>query len=213
MTTDSADLYENFLTQAVAGTLDLSSDTLKMTLMGSGYTPDLNADANWSDISADEITGTGYTAGGITLTSVTVTATPAASWGPTWVNFTGYFYGQIVGAPSGGNGFLYRCVVAGTSSGTAPTWPTVIGTTVTDGTVTWACMGRGAMVFDAADATWASFSATGIRYAVISDRTTGTAATEPLIALGDFGSDQAGGGGSFTLVFDVTGILIGFVLA
>lgn len=190
MTTDSADLYENFLTQAVAGTLDLSSDTLKMTLMGSGYTPDLNADANWSDISADEITGTGYTAGGITLTSVTVTATPAASWGPTWVNFTGYFYGQIVGAPSGGNGFLYRCVVAGVSGVSAPAFPTVVGATVTDGSVTWACVGHSLLVLTSDQVEWnpATFTA---NFAVLRDAQSGTPSTETLIALITFAIPQS----------------------
>jgi hypothetical protein len=34
---------------------------------------------------------------------------------------------------------IYECTVAGTSAATAPTWPTTIGATVTDGGVTWIC--------------------------------------------------------------------------
>jgi hypothetical protein len=43
---------------------------------------------------------------------------------------------------------------------------------------------------------------------VISDRTPGTAATQPLVALGDWGSDQTGGGGSFTVQIDANGLLV-----
>jgi hypothetical protein len=50
-----------------------------------------------------------------------------------------------------GNGYLYQCIVAGTSGGTQPTWPTPTGwvpstgdsiplTVVTDGGVTWSCV-------------------------------------------------------------------------
>ncbi len=44
------------------------------------------------------------------------------------------------------------------------------------------------------------------------NRTPGTAATQPLIALGDFGTDQTGGGGSFVITFDASGILLGYDL-
>ena len=53
--------------------IDLDTDNFVVTLLGAGYTPSVNADDTWSDISANEITGTGYTAGGAALASVTVT--------------------------------------------------------------------------------------------------------------------------------------------
>lgn len=40
--------------------------------------------------------------------------------------------------PTAPNGFVYICTVAGTATG-EPTWPTTLGGTVTDGTVTWMC--------------------------------------------------------------------------
>ena len=39
--------------------------------------------------------------------------------------------------PSTSNGHYYKCITAGTSGTTEPTWPTTSGGTVTDGTVTW----------------------------------------------------------------------------
>ncbi|MFH1034299.1 MAG: hypothetical protein V1806_07305 [Pseudomonadota bacterium] len=45
--------------------------------------------------------------------------------------------------PSTPNGYYYQVTVAGTSAATAPTWPTVIGNTVSDGPVTWRCQAAG----------------------------------------------------------------------
>lgn len=39
--------------------------------------------------------------------------------------------------PTVPNGFRYECTASGTSGGSEPAWPTTIGATVTDGTVTW----------------------------------------------------------------------------
>ena len=80
-----------------------------------------------------------------------------------------------------------------------PTYPTTLGQTVVDGGVTWECYGIAITVFTAANApTWASpFTATGIRYVVLSDRTTGVAATSPLLAVADLGADSAGTGSTW----------------
>ncbi|MCL4873868.1 hypothetical protein KJ039_07295 [bacterium] len=51
-------------------------------------------------------------------------------------NSTSYSVNDIV-VPNPANGHCYRCKIAGTSGGAAPTWPTDHFATVEDGTVTW----------------------------------------------------------------------------
>lgn len=55
------------------GSIDFANDTIKVALFESAYTPDIDADSFFDDISANESSGTGYTAGGTTLANVTVT--------------------------------------------------------------------------------------------------------------------------------------------
>ncbi len=82
---------------------------------------------------------------------------PAASPAPTVVpaqasataraNTTAYALGAYV-TPATPNGFYYKATAAGTSAGTIPTYPTTIGGTVVDGTVTWTCAGKTSLVAD-----------------------------------------------------------------
>lgn len=60
-------------------------------------------------------------------------------------NTTAYALGDYV-TPATPNGFYYKATAAGTSAGTIPTYPTTIGGTVTDGTVTWTCAGKTTLV-------------------------------------------------------------------
>lgn len=53
--------------------VDWDTDTIKVALLGSGYTPNQDAHDYWNDVSANEISGTGYTTGGATLGSKTAT--------------------------------------------------------------------------------------------------------------------------------------------
>lgn len=56
------------------GVINLYSDTLKLALVDSGYTPDLDAHTIWGDVSANEVaTGSGYTTGGSEILSKTLT--------------------------------------------------------------------------------------------------------------------------------------------
>lgn len=56
-----------------------------------------------------------------------------------WAATTAFTFGQLV---TPGNGYMYKAISypTGTTGGSAPTWPTSIGQTVVDGTVTWLCM-------------------------------------------------------------------------
>jgi len=66
-------LYGNFVLKALNKEVDFDTDTIKVALVSSSYTPDQDAHDYWNDVSANEVTGTGYTAGGNTLASKTAT--------------------------------------------------------------------------------------------------------------------------------------------
>ena len=66
-------LYGNFLLKALNKEVDFDSDTIKVALLTSSYTPDQDAHDYFNDVSANEVSGTGYTAGGATLGSKTAT--------------------------------------------------------------------------------------------------------------------------------------------
>lgn len=206
-----AQWYRQALSKFMNKEADWDSDAITVTLHTSTYAASTGLDthAYVSDLTNELAPGSGYSTGGVTLTSLTRTYTAANSWGTARANSTAYAVGDVV-RPATGNGFLYRCVVAGTSAGTVTTLGTVAGRETTDGTAVWMNEGSGVIVLDAADPTWASFSAGPFRYAVISDRTPATAATQPLIGLIDFGSDKTGGGGTATINFSALGALLAF---
>ena len=66
-------LYGNFLLKALNKEVDFDSDTIKVALLTSSYTPNQDTHDYFNDVSSAEVTGTGYTAGGITLASKTAT--------------------------------------------------------------------------------------------------------------------------------------------
>lgn len=66
-------MYGNFLLKALNKEVDWDTDTIKVALVGSGYTPNQDSHDYWDDVVANEVSGTGYTAGGIALTSKTAT--------------------------------------------------------------------------------------------------------------------------------------------
>lgn len=66
-------LYGNFLAKALNKEVDWDSDTIKVALLTSSYTPNQDTHDYFDDVSAYEVSGTGYSAGGQTLGSKTVT--------------------------------------------------------------------------------------------------------------------------------------------
>ena len=70
--------YGNGLLNVVKGNIDLDTDTFKLMLTTSAYTPDIDAHDFRNDVT-NEVTGTGYTAGGVTLSGVSVTYDAASN--------------------------------------------------------------------------------------------------------------------------------------
>jgi hypothetical protein len=66
-------LYGQFLLKALNKEVDFDTDTIKVALLTSSYTPNQDTHDYFNDVSANEVTGTGYTAGGNTLASKTAT--------------------------------------------------------------------------------------------------------------------------------------------
>lgn len=65
-------IYNSFKRDIANGSIDLDTDTIKVMLVTSSYTPDIDAHAKRSDITG-EVTGTGYASGGAALEGKTVT--------------------------------------------------------------------------------------------------------------------------------------------
>jgi hypothetical protein len=72
----SSKLYGQFLSQALNKEIDWDSDTIKVALLTNAYTPNQDAHNYYDDVVASQVTGTGYTAGGMTLTNKTNTYIP-----------------------------------------------------------------------------------------------------------------------------------------
>lgn len=190
-----------------AGDIDWASDTIKYALLTSSATPALGTNEFFDDLDGDEVAnGNGYTTGGATLGSKTVTTIDDASV-TAWAGSTAYVVGDIV-RPTSADGHIYRCVVAGTSHSVEPTWVTTYGreTAETSGSVVWANFGDSYLRYDAANVSLTSSTITA-RYGVVyvAGSTPGT--DDYLIALLDFGQDEESENGTFEIQFHSTGIV------
>lgn len=136
-------VYDNFTYAALQKNINLASDQLNVALTTSSYTPNQGSDTYFSDVT-NEVSGIGYTAGGQSLSGVTLTL----------------------------NG--------------------------TNHTVTLA----------ASNTTWASSTITAAT-AVIYDYTSGaSSSTRFLIAYQQSSANVSSSGGSFTIVWNASGILV-----
>ena len=194
--------YHSGISQFYAGSVDWDADTIKVALVTSSYT---FSDAhNFFDDITNEVTGTGYTAGGMALGTKTNTITDSSAL-TAWAATTAYTEGQVRRATTD-NGHVFRCTVAGTSGGSEPTWVTGTLRETADGaTVKWVEFGSGIVVLDAADTVWSASTITA-RAAVIYEDT-GTPATSSLLGFCDFGANFSSSNGDFTIQWAAEGIL------
>jgi hypothetical protein len=65
-------LFNKGKTELQNGGIDLLTDTIKVALVNSGYSPDKDSDEHFDDIT-NEVVGSGYTSGGNALASKTST--------------------------------------------------------------------------------------------------------------------------------------------
>ena len=72
-------LYGNAIKAAFNKEIDWDTDTIKVALLSSAYTPNQDTHDYFDDVVANEVTGTGYTAGGATLASKTSTYDAASN--------------------------------------------------------------------------------------------------------------------------------------
>jgi hypothetical protein len=209
--TVTGNLYANVTDQALSGNINWPSDSIKIGLLGAGYTPNLATHVHWSDVSAQEVTGTGYTAGGVALASKTHVVTAANSWATSnglftsgaWIASTAAVAGNVV-HPISTNGYVYVCVASGTTGASAPTWPTVQGATVVDSGATWSCLGESITVWSSASPSWTSATISA-NFAVIYDAQSGTSSTDPLIALIQFGAAVSSTAGTYQVTVPALG--------
>ncbi|MBK8184829.1 MAG: hypothetical protein IPK63_18880 [Candidatus Competibacteraceae bacterium] len=112
--------YDTFWKLVTTGGIDLDTDTLKLALVTSSYTPSTAHD-EWADVSANEVaTGAGYTTGGETISTPVVTNSNIDYDDVTWTSLTKTFrYAVCYKSGSGGgltNPLLFYILLDSTPS-------------------------------------------------------------------------------------------------
>lgn len=203
-----ASLYAAAQVHFVGGAINWASDTIKAAITTSTYTPDPLTHDFFNDVT-NEVVGTGYTAGGATLAGKNTPAVvPANSWGTSRANSTAYVAGDVY-RPATGNGYVYQCVTAGTSAAAPPTFTTIVGDDFTDGTAVFTNRGRAVIQLDANDPSWATSTITG--RTVVIYKSTGSAATSPLIAFDTAAADVSSTAGTWTYQIANGGFALFFI--
>lgn len=94
-------IYNAFKKNIMNGGIDLDTNTIKVALVTSSYTPNQDTHEDMADVS-NEVEGTGYTAGGAELANKTVTADTTDNEGVfdaddvTWANSTITARGAVI---------------------------------------------------------------------------------------------------------------------
>lgn len=109
-------LYNSFKKKIMDGSIDLDSDTIKVALLTSAYSPNIDSHTFLSDVNGNEISGTGYTAGGVALANKVITQDN--------VNDLAYFDADDASWPASTFSGV-RYIVIYKSTGTASTSPLV----------------------------------------------------------------------------------------
>jgi len=201
-------LFPSFYLKTVNKEIDLNTDVIKCSLHASAMTADLNTWDYQDDLTNELSSAGGYITGGKVVSSVSAIYTKASS-ATAWVTGATYALGDIIKSTTDNN-HVYRCIGAGTASSIEPVWTTTSQVQQPlDATVTWVEFGIGYVAVDCNDIVWTSVT-TGIvdaYYGIIYDSSPGTAGTNPLIALIDFGANKtADNGGTFTVTINSNGI-------
>jgi len=110
--------YDNLWKLLLTGGIDADTDTLKLALVTSSYTPSTAHDV-WADVSTYEVsTGSGYTTGGATLANPVVTTTTIDYDDVTWASLTKTFRYAVCYKSGSGGGLtnpLLFCVLLDTT--------------------------------------------------------------------------------------------------
>lgn len=69
----SATLYNSAKKKLIDGSLDLDTDTIKVALLSSSYTPNIDTHVFYSDLTNELATASGYTQGGTALANKAIT--------------------------------------------------------------------------------------------------------------------------------------------
>jgi hypothetical protein len=169
--------------------VDWDTDTIKLALMGTGYTFNDTHDF-WDDISANDYgSSTGYTAGGSTIANRAITETDSSAL-TARANTTAYVIGDLVRTATDSTR-VFLAVVAGTSAGSEPGGMATLGSLreITDGSVVWVNVGRAVTILDGDPVSWTGLDQDGTLAAVIW-KDTGTPGTSPLLGAIHFGATE-----------------------
>lgn len=91
-------IYDRFFANLMNKEVDLEADTIKIALLDNSHSYSAS-DNQWSDVSANEVSGSGYTAGGEALVNKSVTQGSPTVWDAndvSWINATISSYHAVI---------------------------------------------------------------------------------------------------------------------